>query len=218
MVLLKHCLMFYVIYRELFFRNIRITPERFDHLLSLVKEQIEKKDTCFRKSIPAAARLVITLRYLASGETQSLSYSYHVGRSIFSNIVSETCIAIYEFLKDPYLKSPPSVNDWKYISERFKEVWNFSHVVGTIDGKDLRIECPTLSGTLYHNCKGVFNIVLLAVCDADYCFTLFDFGRYSSINDCGVLANSLFGKGLESKKIRLAPDEPLDVYTFSPLL
>ena len=88
--------------RELFFRYIRMTPERFDHLLSLVKEQIEKKDTCFRKSIPAAARLVITLRYLASGETQSLSYSYRVGRSTISNIVSETCIAIYEYLKDPY--------------------------------------------------------------------------------------------------------------------
>ena len=89
-----------------------MTHEKFDHLLSLVKEQIEKKDTRFRKSIPAAARLAITLRYLASGETQqSLSYNYCVGRSTVSNIVSETCIAIYEFLKNPYLKSPSSVND-----------------------------------------------------------------------------------------------------------
>ena len=98
--------------RELFFRYIRMTTERFNYLLSLVKEKIEKKDTRFRKSIPASARLAITLRYLASGETQqSLSYNYRVGRSTVSNIVSETCIAIYEFLKNPYLKSPSSVND-----------------------------------------------------------------------------------------------------------
>ena len=61
---------------------------------------------------------------------------------------------IYESLKDPYLKSPSSVNDWKSISERFEEVWNFPHVVGTIDGKHMRIECHKLSGTLYHNYKG----------------------------------------------------------------
>ena len=89
-----------------------MTTERFNYLLSLVKEKIEKKDTRFRKSIPASARLAITLRYLASGETQqSLSYNYRVGRSTVSNIVSETCIAIYESLKNPYLKSPSSVND-----------------------------------------------------------------------------------------------------------
>ena len=109
--------------RELLFRYIHMTPERFDHLLDLAKEQIEKKDTRSRKSISAAARLAITLRYLASGETQqSLSYRYRVGRSIVSNIVCETCIAIYKSFKDPYLKSPSSVNNWKCISERFKEV------------------------------------------------------------------------------------------------
>ena len=38
-----------------------MTPERFNHLLSLVKEQIEKKDTPFRKSIPAAFSSLLAL-------------------------------------------------------------------------------------------------------------------------------------------------------------
>ena len=64
--------------RELFFHYFRISPERFDHLLILVREQIEKKDAAFRKSSPGADWLAITLRYLESGEgQQSLSYSYH---------------------------------------------------------------------------------------------------------------------------------------------
>ena len=44
-------------------------------------------------------------------------------------------------------------------------MWNFPQVVGAINGKQIRIECPKLSGTLYHNCKGSFSMVLLAVCD-----------------------------------------------------
>ena len=55
--------------RELSFRYFRICPERFDHVLTLVREQREKKDLAFRKSFLAAGRLAITLRYLASGET-----------------------------------------------------------------------------------------------------------------------------------------------------
>ena len=39
-------------------------------------------------------------------------------------------------------------------------------------------------------------MVLLAVCDAKYCFTMFDVGQYGSNNDSGVLLNSKMGKNL----------------------
>ena len=32
-------------------------------------------------------------------------------------------------------------------------------------------------------------MVLLALCDTDYCFTPFDFGSYGSNNDCGMLSD-----------------------------
>ena len=79
--------------RELFFRYFRMSPDRFDCLLTLVREQIEKKNTAFRESFLAAGWLAIIFRYLASGETpQSLSYSYHIGRSTLSTIIAEICI------------------------------------------------------------------------------------------------------------------------------
>ena len=78
-----------------------MSPGRFDHLLTLVREQIEKKDIAFRKSFPAAGWLDMTVCYLASGETQpSLSYSYRIGRSTVSTVIAETCKAIYTALKD----------------------------------------------------------------------------------------------------------------------
>ena len=178
--------------RELFFRYFRMTPERFDHLLTLVREHIEKKDTTFRKSFPGAGRLPITVRYLASGETQQTRlYNYCIGRSTISTVIAETCKTIYTAFRDCYLKNPSTEDDWKVIALRFEKVCNFRHVLGAIDGKHIHTERPTLTGTLYHNYKGFFSMVLLAVCDADCCFTLFGFGSYGSGNDCGVLSNSL---------------------------
>ena len=117
----------------------------------------------------------MTLRFLASGESQqSLAFSFRIGRQTVSRIVAETCEAIYMSLKDRYLSAPKSPEDWKKISDQFQDIWNFPHVIGAIDGKHIRIECPKKTGSLYHNYKGFFSLVLLAICDANYCFTMFD--------------------------------------------
>ena len=65
-----------------------------------------------------------------------------------------------------------------------------SHVIGAIDGKHVRIKCPKNTESLYCNNKGFFSPVLLAICDANYCFTLFDVGQYGSNNDRGALIHS----------------------------
>ena len=160
-----------------------MTP--FEHLLSLVETQITKRETKFLKPIFTRERLSITLRFLATGERQqSLSFSYRIGRTTVK-YCCESCNAIFEALETDYVRAPSSTSQWQNISEQFDEQWNFPHVIGTIDGKHIRIECPKESGTMYYNYKGFFSIVLLAVCDANYCFTLFDVG---SKNDSGILA------------------------------
>ena len=54
-----------------------MSPERFEHLLSLVGPIIQKKDTQLRESISAEQRLVITIRFLSSGDAQqSLCYNH----------------------------------------------------------------------------------------------------------------------------------------------
>eukprot|EP00794_Sanderia_malayensis_P001940 gene1940-2206_t len=67
-----------------------------------------------RKAISADERLAVTLRYLATGESfHSLGLSYRIGDRTISSIVSETCQAIYENLKDKYLKVPRTPDEWK---------------------------------------------------------------------------------------------------------
>eukprot|EP00795_Rhopilema_esculentum_P005709 gene5709-10959_t len=187
-----------------------MSPERFDHLLTLVSPKIAKKDTSFRKSIPAAERLALTLKFLATGDAQqSLSYSFRISKSSVSRIISETCEAIYASLAGKYLSPPTTQSDWLTISRQFEELWNMPNVIGCIDGKHIRIECPKLSGTLYHNYKGFFSIVLLAICDANYCFTLFDLGQYGSNNDSGVLANSQMGRMFEDDALNVPGERKL---------
>ena len=100
-----------------------MSPERFVHLLTVVREQIEKNNTDIRESFPVAGRLAINFRYLASGEIQqSLSCSYCIGRSTLSTIIAEICRAIYTASKDCYLKNPSTEDDSKAVDARFEEV------------------------------------------------------------------------------------------------
>ena len=195
-----------------------MTPNRFEHLLTLVAPRIGKRTTQLREPISAAQRLALTLRYLATGKSQqSLSFSFRIGKSTVSKIVSETSLAIYESLRDPFIKHPSSKEEWLSISSSFEESWNFPHCLGAIDGKHIRIECPQLSGTNYYNYKGFYSIILLAICDSNYCFTLFDLGHYGSNNDSGVLARSKMGEVFETDGLNIPEPSRHSTCKFDPL-
>ena len=129
-----------------------MSPNRFEHLLSLVAPLISKETTRFRKPISADQRLIVTLRYLASGESQqSLSLVYRIEKATMSKILAETSDAIFTVLKDPFLKTPNSKEKWLTIAKCFEETWNFPHCIGAIDGKHIRIEYLKMSGSYYYN-------------------------------------------------------------------
>ena len=110
---------------------------------TLLGHRIEKRTTRICKPISGPKTLALTLRYLATGESQqSLSLSYCIGKSTVYQIVSETVLAIYNSLKDPYLKTPSSKEKWLNILARFEDTWNFPHCIGAIDGKNIKIKCP----------------------------------------------------------------------------
>jgi hypothetical protein len=114
-------------------------------------------------------RLSLTIRFLASGSSQtSMSFAYRIGRTTVSNIVRETCCALWEALHEKYLKASCPHDAWKNISEEFMKLWNIPHCIGSIDGKHIAIECLSHTRSLYYNYKGFLSVVLMAVCDARY--------------------------------------------------
>ena len=158
-----------------------------------------------RKAITAEESLALTLRFLATGDSQQfLSFSFRMGKTTVSDIVTETSNAIYQVLKEKYLSAPHTKEEWLKISQELEENWNKLHTIGCIDGKHIRIVCPKLTGTQYCNYKGFFSIVLMAaVCDANYCFTMIDLGQYGSNNDSGVVASSVMGEICDNGEINL---------------
>ena len=113
-----------------------MSPERLDHLVSLVGHLIAKKACKSRIPISAEERLVITLRYLATGDSQlSQAFNSRVGRSTVCHIISDTCDGIWAALNEIYLRAPESKEEWTSIAREFEAKWNFQHCLGAVDGK-----------------------------------------------------------------------------------
>ena len=83
---------------------LRMSDVQFDTLLKLVQTKISKQDTVMRSAISVEERLILTLRYLATGiDYSDLQYCSRISVSSISKIVPETCRAIYQALRD-YIK------------------------------------------------------------------------------------------------------------------
>jgi hypothetical protein len=74
---------------NLHFRTFcRMSYSDFDALINLVGPRISKEDTSFRKAIPVAERLAVTLRFLASGGSfTSLSCLLKMSKQSVSTII-----------------------------------------------------------------------------------------------------------------------------------
>ena len=188
-----------------FFTYFRMTVEQFDQLTVLLTPHIEKMNTNYREAIPVDERLGVCLRFLATGDSfTTVGYSYRMGIATVSQIVDETCDALWKSLVEKYMPSPG--NDmWTAIASRFNEIWNFPNCIGAIDGKHVVIQAPPNSGSMFFNYKGTFSIVLMALVDADYSFIAVDIGSYGSNSDGGIFRESALGKGLEENKLSVPP-------------
>ena len=123
------------------------------------KEMLRMDHTCFKKIleyiepyispsesfhgtrvIKAPERLVLTIRFLATGESfRSLSFQFRISERAISYIIEEVTKAIVCYVGKDYIKLPASPQEWLDISQMFSTRWNFPNCVGAIDGKHIII-------------------------------------------------------------------------------
>ena len=140
---------------------IRMDENDYNYLLSKVRSSLTKK-YLIRIPIPAEERLLITLRYLATGiDYDSLGHIFRVAASTVSLIVRETCKVIVEKLGEQFIKSnlPRSEEAWQQVAEKFGDRRQFKQCLGCLDGKHVRIKKPNKSESLYFSHKGFFRLI-----------------------------------------------------------
>ena len=196
-----------------------MSPERYENLLQCVAPLLKARQCRTRESISPAERITLTLRYLASGDSQpSLAFNFRLGRTTVSTIIQETCEAMWIALSQDFVIAPQSEQDWKEISAKFYEEWDFPNCLGALDGKHVAIECPGFSGSEYYNYKGFFSIVLMAICDARYCFTIVDIGNFGRDNDAQIFNSSEMGKAFISGNMSVPSQTVVEGFTLPYVL
>lgn len=78
-----------------------------------------------------------------------------------------------------------------------------------MDGKHVLLQAPFNSESEFYNYKKSFSIILLALVDADYCFTFIDVGAQGRMNDVCVFACTTLYHKMIRKELPLPPNEPL---------
>ncbi|XP_065062421.1 uncharacterized protein LOC135689196 [Rhopilema esculentum] len=127
-----------------------------------------------------------------------------MSKTSVSRIVKETTEVIWtELFKAGYLKVPSSEDEWRKTAEEFEEKWNFPSCVGAIDGKHVVMQAPARSGSFFINYKKNLSIVLMAVVNANYEFTMIDIGDSGRQSDGRVFAASKLGFAIDDGLLKL---------------
>lgn len=124
---------------EMFRRYLKITPEQFNKLLELIKDDLTKQDF-IRMSISAKTRLQVFLRYLVTGCSMiSLTAEFRLGHSTVCDIIGEVAEVVYNRLFDlVFIK--PSPDEWLEVAEEFEDIWQIPHCIGAIDGRHMVLQ------------------------------------------------------------------------------
>jgi hypothetical protein len=120
-----------------------------------------------------------------------------VGHSTVQGIVQDVYKSIIKHLKHLVMPTPTRTT-WSQIVNDFCDLWNFPNCIGAINGKHMKVQAPPNSGSRYFNYKHNFSVVLFALVDARYKFTVVDIGSYGRNSDGGIFAHSKLGKYLET--------------------
>lgn len=85
-----------------------------------------------------------TYIYLATGDKMiSIAYAFRIGHSTAAKIIAETCECLWNVLQGEMFV--PSEDNWKKVAKEFYARWNFSHCLGTIDGKHVVLRVSVFS-------------------------------------------------------------------------
>lgn len=90
---------------------------------------------------------------MATGESfRSLAFGFRISNSWISHIVKNVLEAISERLLQVAIPQPTEAI-LRDSEAKYRKKWNFPNCVASIDGKHIRVTCPSKTGSLHFNYK-----------------------------------------------------------------
>ncbi|VDP11681.1 unnamed protein product [Heligmosomoides polygyrus] len=174
---------------EAFLTYTRLTPEEFEELFEHLGGRLHHAST-HAAPIGARQRMCIYLRFVGNGfNFTTLSQEFSCGKATVSAIVSEVTEAIIE--GETHHAFPPITRSYlEEVAARAEEKFDYPRAVGFLDGRHVAIKKPNGGIETYLNYKNFQSVVLMAVCDVDHRFLIFDVGTPGQQGDTSVFQHS----------------------------
>ena len=132
-----------------------------------------------------------------------------MGKPTVSQAIPAVCDAIWDAMGEEQMPEEGCREKWEKIEKGFRYRWQFPNCIGAIDGKHVIIQSPPLSESKFHNYKGTFSIVLLALVDHQYRFTHVDIGGFGSNSDGNIFNTSKFGQDYIAGRLNVPPPKAI---------
>ena len=132
------------IFQELSKNEFRMLPSTFDLIVNLVEVEMRKEDTYFQKTISIHKPVACALWRLSTRNSyRVISKVFHVGRSIFSQIVKEFCKTLRK-KSSRFIKFPKTRMNVALQIQKFEDSvdYRIPQTVGAIGGTHTEINSP----------------------------------------------------------------------------
>jgi hypothetical protein len=149
-----------------------ISRYRFDrdgiHFLDRLLSPLIQPQTARNHSLTSRDKILITLRYLATGPIQLNDADIHgISQPTISRVLDEVIAALSSpAIVQRFIKFPTTLQELTANQTEFYGLAHFPKVIGVIDGTHIKIKAPHDNEEAYVNRKGFHSINVQVVFDA----------------------------------------------------
>ncbi|CAN7981050.1 unnamed protein product, partial [Ixodes pacificus] len=168
----------------------RVLPCTFRYLVDVCRPAMTREETNMRKAISVEKRVAIGLYKLCStAEDRTIAHLFGVGRSTVNGIYREFCATVVAKLEQSTVTMVRQSELHNHMLE-FEAVCGFPSAIGALDGCHLAVSPPKDQDCDYHNYKGWYSVILLAIVDHRYVFRYVNVGLPGRCDDAHVYRHS----------------------------
>ncbi|XP_069618718.1 uncharacterized protein [Ranitomeya imitator] len=202
---------------EKFSQFCRISTQTFDKLLEELYSGLTQQDSSTKQSIQPEEQLLVTLRFLATGNSlESLNLEFLLCKITIAEVIRATCNLIWERLQ-PTVMPTPTTETWLDIASHFEATTQFPNCVGSLGGKHIQVMVPPKKGSRSYNLKKYFSVLFLALVDSRYHFVAVHTMADGSPTDAKMLSATRNGQQILTAHLSLPNPRPLPGSMGSPV-